>query len=396
MGNTNNKSSATANSSSLSSSKYAYYWSSINDANNNNNNNNSDIIRSLSPSRILQTVIGATALLSFILVWFASIGSPILGLYWFWHEHYFSVFILVVLTLIAYLPWGDESTSNDNIMKSYARISNLYYKKCIVIFQKQQSLPSITTTTKTVLETKENKDDNKQQQQQQHHQPLLYAVHPHGAFCLGWSVLFCSKIMNDAKVQFCFSPVLFTSPLFRLWSRLTGTPGSADKSSMINYMTKKKDGRQNNHLALPPGGFEEATLTCRNKDRVYIKKRTGFVKLALQHGYNIVPVYTFGENQTYDNIQGMWNFRLWLNKLGIPAIVVFGSWFFPILPKRDDCGLRIVVGEPVVLPTISNPSREEVKHWHDKYITALTRIFEEHKEEYYGPEVAKTQKLEVW
>jgi hypothetical protein len=391
MSNTSYNGSATANSSSsLASSKYAYYWSSVNHANNNNNNDN---ISSLSPSRILQTMIGASALLTFILVWLASLGSPILGLYWFWNEHYFSVFILVVLTLIAYLPWGGES-SNDNIMKSYARTSTLYYKKYIVIFQKQQSLPS-TTTTKTVLETKENKDQNKQKQQQQH-QPLLYAVHPHGAFCLGWSALFCSKIMNDAKVQFCFSPVLFTSPLFRLWSRLTGTPGSADKSSMINYMMKKKDGKQSNHLALPPGGFEEATLTCRNKDRVYIKKRTGFVKLALQHGYNIVPVYTFGENQTYDNIQGMWNFRLWLNKLGIPAIVVFGSWFFPILPKRDNCGLRIVVGEPVVLPTISNPSREEVKHWHDKYIAALTRIFEEHKEEYYGPEIAKTQKLEVW
>jgi len=396
MSNTNNKSSAMANSSSsLASSKYAYYWSSINDANNNDNNN--DNISSLSPSRILQTMIGAIALLTFILVWLASLGSPILGLYWFWNENYFSVFILVVLTLIAYLPWGGES-SDDNIMKSYARTSTLYYKKYIVIFQKQQSLPSTTTTTttaKTVLETKENKYENNQKQQQPH-QPLLYAVHPHGAFCLGWSALFCSKIMNDAKVQFCFSPVLFTSPLFRLWSRLTGTPGSADKSSMINYMMKKKDGKQRNHLALPPGGFEEATLTCRNKDRVYIKKRTGFVKLALQHGYNIVPVYTFGENQTYDNIQGMWNFRLWLNKLGIPAIVVFGSWFFPILPKRDNCGLRIVVGEPVVLPTISNPSREEVKHWHDKYITALTRIFEEHKEEYYGPEIAKTQKLEVW
>ena len=379
-------------SSSLASSKYAYYWSSINDANNNDNNN--DTISSLSPIRILQTMIGAIALLTFILVWLASLGSPILGLYWFWNENYFSVFILVVLTLIAYLPWGGES-SDDNIMKSYARTSTLYYKKYIVIFQKQQSLPSTTTTAKTVLETKENKYENKQKQQQPH-QPLLYAVHPHGAFCLGWSALFCSKIMNDAKVQFCFSPVLFTSPLFRLWSRLTGTPGSADKSSMINYMMKKKDGKQRNHLALPPGGFEEATLTCRNKDRVYIKKRTGFVKLALQHGYNIVPVYTFGENQTYDNIQGMWNFRPWLNKLGIPAIVVFGSWFFPILPKRDNCGLRIVVGEPVVLPTISNPSREEVKHWHDKYITALTRIFEEHKEEYYGPEIAKTQKLEVW
>ena len=41
--------------------------------------------------------------------------------------------------------------------------------------------------------------------------------------------------------------------------------------------------------------FQEATITCKDVDRVYIKDRKGFVKYALQYGYDLVPSYTFGD-----------------------------------------------------------------------------------------------------
>ena len=95
-------------------------------------------------------------------------------------------------------------------------------------------------------------------------------------------------------------------------------------------------------------------------------------------------------------MQGLWKFRLWLNSFGVPAIVVFGSWLLPLLPKRNPRGIKVVVGDALVLPTIPDPTREEVKLWHDKYIASLVRLFEDHKEEYYGSEIAKTTKLELW
>ena len=396
---TYNKTNSSSKSSSATS-KYAYYWSSQSVDNGGNNGATNDITSSSSGGgstnknngRILRTTLGAISITTFIFIWLASLGSPIYGFYWCWYGEQYNtpLFVLLVLTLIAYLPWKNNGPFSKSV-KAFARLNTFYYTKCVVIIQNEQSLPKRPRkeTTKTE-EQKQNEDGQQKQQQRQQQQPILYAVHPHGAFCLGWSVLFCSKIMDVGKVRFCFSPVLFTSPLFRLWSRLTGHPGSASKASMIGYMKKKKT------LALPPGGFEEATLTCRNKDRVYIKKRTGFVKLALKHGYTLCPVYCFGENQTYNNIQGLWNYRLWLNKLGLPAIFVFGSWLGPLLPKRDDRGIRIVVGEPIVLPTLSDPSREDVQHWHNKYIAGLIQTFEDHKEEYYSSDIAKTQKLEIW
>mmetsp|Transcript_18927 Transcript_18927/g.28050 ORF Transcript_18927/g.28050 Transcript_18927/m.28050 type:complete len:195 (+) Transcript_18927:491-1075(+) len=192
------------------------------------------------------------------------------------------------------------------------------------------------------------------------------------------------------SVRFCFSPALYMSPFFRLWSRLCGNPGRADKPSMVKYMKRKEN------VALPPGGFEEATLTSKHHDRVYIKKRVGFVKLALQHGYDIVPVYCFGENATYSNVQGAWKLRLKMNSFGIPAILTFGAWFLPLLPKRSKYGLYVVCGDALKLPTIENPTREEVKVWHDKYMAALVKVFEDHKCDAYGEEEGKTKKLELW
>jgi 2-acylglycerol O-acyltransferase 2 len=157
---------------------------------------------------------------------------------------------------------------------------------------------------------------------------------------------------------------------------------------MIQYLKKGES------LALPPGGFEEASITSLNHDRVFIKKRTGFVKLCLQHGTAIRPVYVFGEKGCYWNIQGGFGARLALNRYGIPAILAFGNPLCPLLPKPN-AEIHIVVGEHLVLPKIEQPTKEDVFKWHQKYITSLTKLFEDHKEEAYGAE-AKTMKLEVW
>jgi len=58
--------------------------------------------------------------------------------------------------------------------------------------------------------------------------------------------------------------------------------------------------------------------------------------------------------------------------------------------------MTIVVGKPLVVPKIESPTREDVAHWHGKYILELKRIYEEYKEVAYGVEDGKEAKLEVW
>merc|ERR1711879_209657 len=98
-------------------------------------------------------------------------------------------------------------------------------------------------------------------------------------------------------------------------------------------------------MMLVPGGFQEATITCPGHERVFLANRQGFVKYALRHGYDLVPVYTVGEADLFGNPQGAWRLRFALNALGIPAVLPLGCYWMPLAPRRVP--LRVVIGSPV-------------------------------------------------
>mmetsp|Transcript_19297 Transcript_19297/g.53804 ORF Transcript_19297/g.53804 Transcript_19297/m.53804 type:complete len:90 (+) Transcript_19297:1326-1595(+) len=51
----------------------------------------------------------------------------------------------------------------------------------------------------------------------------------------------------------------------------------------------------------------------------------------------------------------------------------------PVFVKVD---LVSVVGEPLELPTIASPTKEEVNIWHERYMAALHDLFERNKAKY--------------
>ena len=217
--------------------------------------------------------------------------------------------------------------------------------------------------------------------------PTVYAMHPHGVFSMGWATLFTQPELAD--VRWCFAHILYRAPFFKAFVSMMGYPASADKGHFLKLLKRKLN------IALLPGGFEEATISSAAADRVYIAKRKGWVKYALQHGYSITPVYNFGERECYANLQFMMPLRLWLSTKGIPGVLPFGRWFCPILPR--DTRLHIVVGTPLAPPTgISNPPTDaEVSAHHAKYVDALKGLFDRYKVEYYGL-AAKDAALEIW
>ncbi|KAL0587548.1 hypothetical protein ABG067_002844 [Albugo candida] len=203
----------------------------------------------------------------------------------------------------------------------------------------------------------------------------LFAFHPHGVATCGWM---CNGVLHSSfellDIKWLVSSVIFVIPFLRnlmTWSH----KGPVKKSHMIELMSS------GHNIALLPGGFEEATLYKRNQPILYISKRAGFIKLALKFGYKIFPVYTFGEEQTYHNLQSFLSWRLALNRLKIPGIVVRGIWWCPLLPSS---GIRLitVVGKPLLLPKISQPTDQDVQNFHAKYIQALQSLFDSNKAKY--------------
>ena len=110
---------------------------------------------------------------------------------------------------------------------------------------------------------------------------VMYAVHPHGVLTAGWTwnMFFNSDFHKRCgRVGFLLDEGLrLKSPTFRMmcdWCESDNQwAGAATKRTMLKTMEEGKSS-----LALLPGGFQEATLCAKGKDRVYIKNRAGFVK----------------------------------------------------------------------------------------------------------------------
>lgn len=94
-------------------------------------------------------------------------------------------------------------------------------------------------------------------------------------------------------------------------------------------------------VALLPGGFEEATVFRHGRCRVFVKGRAGFVKLALQHGYAVRPVFSFGEERTFRAFHWLLPLRLAVNRLKLPAVAFFGVPWLPFFMPDPNIDLTV-------------------------------------------------------
>ena len=127
--------------------------------------------------------------------------------------------------------------------------------------------------------------------------------------------------------------------------------------------------------------------------RLYLAKRKGFVKVALENGAALVPVFGFGENELFDQVanpQGSIVRKIQnqlQNRMGFAIPLFHGRGIFQynygLLPKRIP--IDVVFGRPIPCPQMTKAqiTPEIVNEYHTKYCAELKRIFDEEKEKYY-------------
>ncbi|XP_003471064.1 acyl-CoA wax alcohol acyltransferase 2 [Cavia porcellus] len=230
----------------------------------------------------------------------------------------------------------------------------------------------------------------------------ILACHPHGLLAHSFFGNFATEATGFSKIFPGITPYVLTLgaffwvPFLRDYVMSTGIC-SVSQSSINFLLTQKGKG---NMLVVVVGGLAECRYSLPGSFTLVLKNRSGFVRMALQHGVALIPAYAFGETELYNQhiftAGGLVNcFQKWFQSLvHIYPCAFYGRGFtknsWGLLPYAQPT--TTVVGEPLPLPKIENPSQEDVAKYHALYIDALRKLFDEHKTK-FG--ISETQDLEI-
>lgn len=219
----------------------------------------------------------------------------------------------------------------------------------------------------------------------------IFACHPHGVVSLGIVHAFGTDVNSrsqfpEINFHICTLPGQFMFPLRREYVMAFGAIESSKES--ISYVLNRKS--KGNAVVLVVGGAAEALSAFPGTYNIILKARKGFVRMALQTGADIVPVMSFGESDLYDQVGTRSGSILRFLQLKLKGIYTYTlpffygrgmfNYSFGMLPYRKP--VFTVVGSPIRIDRVENPTNEEVDKIHAVYVKALQELFDQNKIKY--------------
>ncbi|KAJ8342194.1 hypothetical protein SKAU_G00321220 [Synaphobranchus kaupii] len=212
----------------------------------------------------------------------------------------------------------------------------------------------------------------------------IVGSHPHGIMCVGAFSCFSSERAGFSQAFPGMRAILvtlaglFKLPLYRDYIMAAGMC-PVSRPSLEFLLSRNGTG---NVVVIVIGGAAESLASSPGVNTVVMRQRKGFVRLALEYGADLVPVYSFGENELFKQVvfsEGsvMRQLQTAFKKvMGFaPCLFIGESW--GVLPFRIP--ITTVVGSPISVPQVSCPPEEMVDHYHSLYMEALSQLFHTHK-----------------
>jgi len=205
---------------------------------------------------------------------------------------------------------------------------------------------------------------------------VLLCFAPHGLFPLVLPMLSEPTYdifpeFNERTPNMAIADCMFWTPILSPLLTWLGCI-SAKKEVMRTHL------RYNNVMVLPDG-IAGAFHSRREEECVYISKRKGFIRLAIEEGSLLVPIYCFGHSQLYDVYPGH---DSWLASISrrfqFSLIWFWGIWWCPPMPHRVP--MLVAIGKGIKVVKRTNPTQEEVDAVHEMFVYALKDLYNRHRE----------------
>ena len=211
--------------------------------------------------------------------------------------------------------------------------------------------------------------------------PHLIGLEPHSVLPLS-IVAFGKYFFYTESTPACVrdaralaTPAIFVVPFLRqLWTWLGME--AINKQSMLRVL------RAGRTALIIPGGVAECLEMREGVETVYLRKRFGFVKLAIQTGASLMPAFTFGQSETYSYARlgpplCSEKTTRWIAGIIQLAPMAFWGRCGSFVPRQK--AMRAVVGRPIEVTKTENPTNEQVAAKLAEFIDEMVRLHETHK-----------------